>query len=420
MQYLGGMIAGNPVKGYQEARIRGQQVDAGNADLEGREAIGKWIQSIGAPGPPSATPMPTVSPGAPSMPTGGPPGGMSPSGMGGPPPGMGGSPGMGMPPGGPGGPPGAMPPRPPMGGPPGGGPPMGGPPPSPGIPPGGGGPPGMGGAPPTFGQPSGGLTFQQAMEGLVRANPGINPKALASAVIQLTPIMNAQTRQELQAMNMQLRAAGFDLREEIARMYEQGRTDRSRAGIESREGIAGRAEEGRERRSERTEGGREGRFERTEAGRESRFGRTEAGRESRFERREARLQSKADFDREFRTKSLQLAEDRFANTKTKQERDAAYKEEKAKLDAHYNELKARISAVAGGATGDKQTKELEAAYREAVKNLESSFMGKKTNRDMKTGAGIPVPSEYEKDPDGTKYDVDGRKHIKRGGMLVPE
>jgi hypothetical protein len=415
VQYLGGMIAGDPMKGYQSSRLRGQQVDTGDAEAAGDAAFGRALQQLYSPGPPGAQPMPTVPPGQASQPQGPPMGGMTPGQppMGGPPPG-------GMPPSMPGGPqmpPGAMPPRPPMPMP---GGPMGAPggvPPQPQGPPMGGGPPGMppmGGGPPSqgFGQPGGGIGWQQAVQAVVKANPGIeqNPRALARAVDHFMPIMNQQSLAQWREMQLQLRGAALDVREETARMYEQGRNRRAEAGIESREGIAGRAEEGRSERAGAAETGRERRSERAEG-----------GRESRFERREARLQNKADFDREFKTKSLDLAERRFAQTQNKQERDAAYREEKAKLDAQYRELHARISAVAAGATTDKQTKELEASYAAAVKALEASFMGKKTNRDMKTGPGTlqayPVPPDRKNDPDGTTYN--NGQYKKQGDQIVP-
>jgi predicted acyl esterase len=243
------------------------------------------------------------------------------------------------------------------------------------------------------------MTWQAAVQAVVKANPGIdqNPRALARAVDHFMPIMNQQSLQQWREMQLQLRGAALDVREETARMYEQGRRERAREGIESREGIASRAEEGREKRSERSE----------------------TGRQERFTTREQRLQSKADFDREFRTKSLALAEQRFAQTRNKQERDAAYREEKQKLDEMHRVLREHISAT--GAGDSKALKDLDTSYKSAVRALENSFMGKPANKDMKTGPGTleayPVPPDRANDPDGTTYN--NGQYKKQGNQIVP-
>jgi hypothetical protein len=222
------------------------------------------------------------------------------------------------------------------------------------------------------------------VQAVVKANPGIeqNPRALARAVDHFMPIMNQQSLAQWREMQLQLRASALDVREETARMYETGRNRRAEAGIESREGIAGRAEEGRTERAGTAEAGREKRSERAET-----------GRQDRFTTREARLQSKADFDREFKTKSLDLATQRFAQTKSKQERDAAYREEKAKLDNMHRVLREHISAT--GAGDSKALKDLDASYKAAVKALDATFMGKKTNVDMKVYPGAPPVGDVQ-------------------------
>lgn len=409
---LGGMIAGNPGAAYDKGRLSGQAVATGDAEAAGDAAFGRALQALYAGPPP-----PTVPPGQPSMPQGGPP-------MGGP-PGMAPMPGASPMPGGPqmspGGPqmsPGG-PPRPPVPMQPPGGMAQ----PGPGLPQG--GQPPMGGGP-QFGSPGGGIGWQQAVQAVVRANPGIdqNPRALARAVDHFMPIMNQQALAQWREMQLQFKGDAADARWASLDMRERQdreRTEREREKIE-------------QRRREHPEVGMYEDYLASDEGQKATpqqraewwdhnvKGRLTGGEKKDIATtREARLQFKTDFDREFKTKSLDLAERRFGQMKNKQERDAAFREEKEKLTAQYNELKARISAVAGGATTDKQVKELEASYKEAVKNLESSFMGKRSNQDMKTGLGTlqayPVPPDRKGDPDGTTYN--NGQYKKQGDQIVP-
>jgi phage tail protein X len=278
----------------------------------------------------------------------------------------------------------------------------------------------MGGGqpPPSFGQPGGGIDWRAAVQAVVQANPGIqqNPRALARAVDHFMPIMNQQSldqwrqvqgrlrvRPEMQLMEQFYAANPGATPEEAAQFFSdqvkggQTRKDIAVSGQKSRENIAAAGRESRERIA----------------------GRTEAGRQGRFDTRERRLQSKQDFDQAFRTSSQALSRERFEWAKDKATRDQQYKQQKQALDEAHRRMQEHISATAAG---DKDVlKNLKKSYDEAVKRLDASFMGKDTNKDMKTGSGTlqayPVPPERRGDPDGTTYN--NGQYRKQGDQMVP-
>lgn len=255
---------GNELKLQEERRQALAKAALGNAlALMSQPQPGAPQQGGGMPpgGPPQGPqPMPPGAPSQPQQPTPGGPPGMPPQGMpqqGGPRPPM--PPGVGM--GGPGGAPG-MPPGA------GGAPPQGGPPPGlvnparvqgqpqnltgPIIPPGGmggapqqrppmqGGPP-QGGPPPGMpqlpqGQPQidarGGQLGQppisdwrNVVQQLQKANPGIKPDVMMTAVNQLMPLMNQQTKMDWQMQTLQYREQMLQQREQNFLMTQAGKSE---------------------------------------------------------------------------------------------------------------------------------------------------------------------------------------------------
>jgi len=289
MSGLGAMLAalGGAAPGaYQTARRKQQEITEADTDALSQAAMGNALKLFGQGGgpqgpgaqggmpmPPQGPPPQPPSPGQPPPPPGPPQG---------PPPGPGNGPPGGFPP--PGGPPQGIPPWaagglpgappvPPMrqqpqlmgaGQPQMGGGPMAQPPgpprPQPPMPPqppgmGGGAPPGAGSGPSGAGGmpvqqvpggPPGGFDWRQMIKQVFDANPGIDPKVAAGAVTKMLPFMTMASRQEWlmahnQLLQQQLEANTF------AKLRGQDiGLEKTREGIESREGIAGENRASRE------------------------------------------------------------------------------------------------------------------------------------------------------------------------------
>jgi hypothetical protein len=440
---LAPMLAGNPAGSFNDTRLQRQKVDAGDDQQAGDAAFGRALMSMYGQAMPGGQPPTAMPPGQPSMPgrppMGGPPqmaGGAFPGG----PPMGGGPPGMPPPMQASGGPPGGMQPMgpPPMGGgmPP--GPPMGGRPMPPMQPMGGGGPP-PGGMPMGGGPPGGGMTWQSAVQAVVRANPGIDksPRALARAVDHFLPIMNQQSMQDWREQRMQLMGAQLDVRERTVQEQQAGMDRRAReqqAGMDRRAGMKPDVSTIAKWDDEHPDASAEERGKFIESvlkggQRKSDIAASrEAGTRERFNQREGRLERHAKVRED---QGFQRLEQQGRNLERQITQGGARQklgEWRAVIDAQHKRAMEIIQSGTAGGTGmtdtkerDRLLKEEDAFYRSQIEQMRAGG----GNRDMKTGPGtvegIKLNEGQLKDPDGTRYPgSDGKTYIKRGNTAVPE
>lgn len=155
-------------------------------------------------------------------------------------------------------------------------------------------------------------TFQSLAAAIVKANPGIDPAVLASAVQLASPLMRtdsqmwyrmlqAELRQEALQQQLNIANTRFGVqeaiaegnrasRERVAEVGAESRKDVARIGSESRERVAGENITSREKIAA---SGRESREGIAAAGRESREGIAAAGRAERTARSQQSLEAKA-------------------------------------------------------------------------------------------------------------------------------
>lgn len=179
----------------------------------------------------------------------------------------------------------------------------------------------------TFGGSTGGPpTFQELAASIVKANPGIDPAVLASAVQLASPLMQTDSRMWYRLLQAELQQERLQQQLDIAKMNLAGRTNVAEIGAESRkdvaqigaasrETVAGENISSREKIAGANIQSREGI---AAAGRESREGIATAGRESREgiaaagrEQRASQFNQTLNYKQQALDRNLELRESQF-------------------------------------------------------------------------------------------------------------
>lgn len=254
--------------------------------------------------------------------------------------------------------------------------------------------------------------------GAVKAkNPNITGTEMAQAVMQMLPVFNQESKQLLQALNLQLRSQGLDVREDIAKMQDETRRrgqdvtargqdvradtqmniaqlqaaakkygidtnkDVKTLQMEVQERIAKEKQEGQDRRLDKTEEGKERRSERTDTttrrGQDTRADTAKVGQQQRaeqFKAREARLTRQAGEKNETALARIASQDAHWKTLQENREKAQSLSQKRAAIDAihkHALDIVQTYSVMNKLTTKERVElrKQIDDAYNQEIKGL---------------------------------------------------
>jgi hypothetical protein len=286
------------------------------------------------------------------------------------------------------------------------------------------------------------MSWQGIVQSLKQQNPAASDLELAHAVDHFMPMMTMQNKLEWQQM-----------RNELMWEMTKMRTDTTARGQDVR---ASTAERGQDTRADTTnrrtdvigqqEEGRQGRFDTSE----DRRNRALDQRGEQFKQREDRLERGLQLRSDQGWQRLQQAKDQAQQRIQQGDRRQAVIDWRAAVDAQHKMAMEKIQANSTmnsmkPADREKLLKDQNEWYRGEIEKLKNLTTQRGNISDQGTPAGQsttdvppgqplpgakpaasaaaggqPLPAAFKDDPDGTKYQKDGKTWIKSGDQLVIE
>lgn len=305
-------------------------------------------------------------------------------------------------------------------------------------------PPGGTATPPSMpsgGQPQqqpGQMTWQQIVQAIKQQNPGVDDLSLAHAVDAFKPMMTLQAQSDWRNIRSQVLENIAGIKAD-AQLGSAGiRADATTEAATTRAGAAREAEQGKDRRFDTAETRRQAALDQR--------GEQFKAREDRLERGLA-LRSDTTYQRLEQQK--QALEQRVMAGDKRQ----AVVELRAVIDAQHKLAMEKITATSVNnamkpAERQQFIKDQNESYREQIEKLknlstqrgnitsEKEIPGSQTTTELPVkpapsiapaapavsavGGGQPLPQAFQADPDGSKYQKDGKTWVKQGNQLVLE
>ena len=221
------------------------------------------------------------------------------------------------------------------------------------------------------------LTWQQIVQRVQASNPNASPAVIAGVADRFRPFMTDQAKMQWQQMQLEMKGAQLDLRQQGLDQQGALRTralDQADTKIQDNKGYR----DARLGQMDKQEEGRNARAGQAEEGRNSRFDTGEAGKNDRFTQNQARLENA------LQTRVAQ-AQARLDQAKTISDRANAVRE----YEQAYKEYRDAASAQLNVGRSMLMGKEKEAAQQRIQSNIQSGMQKLDDLKRRLAGGGNP-------------------------------